>query len=90
MRAWPGRQQGVPGRRKHEQGLGVLATQGPGRNHGAREGAGQGAREAGGPWMEEMLVLPGYSVQEPRGRGRRCIWPAGQATRQKTVSLSTE
>lgn len=47
----------------------------------------------GGPRMEEMLILPGYSVdlmQEPRGRGRRYIWPAGQATVQELVSLNTE
>lgn len=52
---------------------------------------GEPGRQGDPGWR--MLVLPGYSVdlmQEPRGRGRRCIWPAGQATRQKTVSLSTE
>ena len=45
----------------------------------------------GGAQMEEMVVLLGYSVdlmQEPRGRYRRFIWPAGQTTLREPLSLA--
>ena len=87
VRAWPGRQQGVPRRRKHEQSVGLLATQGPGRNHAAGEGAGRGAREAGGtpaggdaqPARLQCVLDAGA-----RGRGRRC---SGRQGRQPPRSL---
>lgn len=67
MRAWPGRQEGVPGSRNHEQGPGVLAGTG-------LLGQGQwGAWEAGKNPLE-VVVKPGCSVdqmQESRERGRR-------------------
>ena len=80
MRAWPGRQRAVPGRRKHEQRLGVLATCGPCVNHAAEAGAGWG--------VKEVVVVGGADGEDGCPAGLHCRLDAGAQGKVQEIHLA--